>query len=158
MVLKTRPDRPVQLWTDLYTGLVMWKIRKFKKNQEKPVTGSLIGITGDRNDRTGYEADRNERENITLATHDFGFLSIPTSRRCSPTTPASCRCLSITLASHRRRISAKHQIRSSLAPPHQIRSSLAPPHHCGCRMGKGTRLTELRRWSSPLIVIKTAFI
>ena len=117
MVLKTGPDRPVQPWTGLYTGPVMWKIQKFNKNQEKPVTGGLIGITGDRNDRTGYEADRNERENITPAAHEFGFLFIPTSRRCSPTTPALRRCLSITPTSHRRRISAKHQIRSSLSPP-----------------------------------------
>ena len=108
MVLKTGPDRPVHGWTGLYTGPVMWKIRKFNKNQEKPVIGGLIGITGNRNDRTGYEADRNERENITPAAHNFGFLSIPTSRRCSPTTLASRRCLSITPASHRRRISAKH--------------------------------------------------
>ena len=116
MVLKTGPDRPVrpvQPWTGLYTGPVMWKIRKLKKNQQKPVTGGLIGITGDRNDWIGYEADQNERENITPAAHDFGFLSIPASRRCSPTTPASRRCSPTTLASCRRRISAKHQIRSS---------------------------------------------
>jgi hypothetical protein len=116
MVLKTGSDqsvRPVQPWTGLYIGPIMWKIQKFNKNQEKPVTGGLIGITGDRNDRTGYEADWNERENITPMTHDFGFLSILTSCRCSPTTPASRCCLSITPASHRLRISAKHQIRSS---------------------------------------------
>jgi hypothetical protein len=81
--------------------------------QEKPITGGLIGITSDRNDRTGYEANWNERENITPVAHDFGFLSIPTSRRCSPTTLASRRCLSITPASRCRRISAKHQITSS---------------------------------------------
>ena len=114
---RTGPDRPVQPWTGLYTCPIMWKIRKFNKNQEKPVTGGLIGITGDRNDRTDYEADRNERENITPAAHEFGFLFIPTSRRCSPTTLALRRCLSITPTSHRRRISAKHQIRSSLSPP-----------------------------------------
>ena len=111
MVLKIGPDRPVrpvQPWTGLYTGPIMWKIRKFNKNQEKQVIGGLIGKTGDRNDRTGYEADWNERENITPAAHDFGFLSILTSRHCSPTTPALRRCLSMTLASHCRRISTKH--------------------------------------------------
>ena len=80
MVLKTGPDRPVQLWTGLYTGPVMWKIQKFKKKGEKPVTGGLIGITGDRSGQTGSETDWDEGEKGKKHLRRL-LRTIPASRR-----------------------------------------------------------------------------
>ena len=54
MVLKTGPDRPVQPWTGIVSGPVLWKNRKFRKIGQKPEIGGSTIIIANRSDWTGF--------------------------------------------------------------------------------------------------------
>ena len=111
MVLKTGPDRPVQpvqSWTNLYSGPVSWKRRKFKKYQKKSITGGLIGVTGNRPNPTGFETNRDEGEKARWWwVVDHLSLTPPLADHPNVTPPTS------PWPTSRRHISVKNQIEST---------------------------------------------